>query len=150
MVLVILLLRECELLDAPSGTALRLFSLHQAALFVVKLRLKVLDLLLQPGGDLPASLHGLLLSFVQLGLHVLHLALQGAAVLLGVLGVLLLCSHQPTEQRQSLPSWPCPQRCESRTASPRDPPAESAIQNRASSLMSGAPGSVGWCQRAAP
>ena len=89
----VLLLRECELLDASSGTALRLFSLHQAALLVVKLGLKVLDLLLQPGGDLPASLHGLLLSLVQLRLHVLHLALQGAAVLLRVLGVFLLCSE---------------------------------------------------------
>ena len=86
----VLLLRECELLDASSGTALRLFSLHQAALLVVKLGLKVLDLVLQPGGDLPASLHSLLLRFVQLGLHVLHLVLQVATVLLAVLGVLLL------------------------------------------------------------
>merc|ERR1719150_2137699 len=93
MVLVVLLLGECELLDAPSGTALRLFSLNQAALLIVKLGLKVLDLLLQPGGDLPASLHGLLLGLVQLRLHVLHLALEGAAVLLAVLSVLLLRSE---------------------------------------------------------
>merc|ERR1711962_1518283 len=65
MVLVVLLLREGELLD----------------------------LLLQPGGHLPASLDSLLLRFVQLGLHVLHLVLQVATVLLAVLGVLLL----PTE-----------------------------------------------------
>merc|ERR1719222_577701 len=93
VVLVVLLLRECELLDAPSSTALRLFSLDKTALLVVELGLEVLDLLLQPGGDLPASLDSLLLSLVQLRLHVLHLALEGAAVLLGVLGVLLLCSQ---------------------------------------------------------
>merc|ERR1711934_995962 len=93
MVLVVLLLRECELLDASSGTALRLFGVHQTALLIVKLGLEVLDLLLQPGGDLPASLDSLLLSLVQLRLHVLHLALKGTAVLLGVLGVLLLCSQ---------------------------------------------------------
>merc|ERR550539_1395723 len=73
--------------------ALRLFSLDKTALLIVKLRLKVLDLLLQPGSDLPASLDSLLLSLVQLRLHVLHLALEGTAVLLGVLGVLLLCSE---------------------------------------------------------
>merc|ERR1711934_479012 len=93
MVLVVLLLRECELLDASSGTALRLLGIHQTALLIVKLGLEVLDLLLQPGGDLPASLDSLLPSLVQLRLHVLHLALEGAAVLLGVLGVLLLCSQ---------------------------------------------------------
>merc|ERR1712165_175747 len=65
MVLVVLLLREGELLD----------------------------LLLQPGGDLPASLHSLLLCFVQLGLHVLHLVLQVATVLLAMLGVLLLTTE---------------------------------------------------------
>merc|ERR550539_234659 len=93
VVLMILLLRECELLDAPSGATLRLLGLHQTTLLVVKLGLEVLDLLLQPGGDLPASLHRLLLSLVQLGLHVLHLALKGAAVLLAMLGVLLFCSE---------------------------------------------------------
>ena len=81
--------RECELLDAPSGRSLRLLSLHQAALLVVKLGLKVLDLLLKPRGDLPASLHGLLLGLVQLRLHVLHLALEGAPVLLAVLSILI-------------------------------------------------------------
>ena len=89
----ILLLRECELLDAPSGAALRLFGLHQTALLIVELELEVLDLLLQPGGDLPASLDSLLLSLVQLRLHVLDLALEGTAVLLAVLGVLLLASE---------------------------------------------------------
>ena len=89
----ILLLRECELLDAPSGAALRLFGLHQTALLIVELGLEVLDLLLQPGGDLPASLDSLLLSLVQLRLHVLDLALEGTAVLLAVLGVLLLASE---------------------------------------------------------
>merc|ERR1719412_3334553 len=90
MVLVVLLLREGELLDAASGAPLRLLRLNKTALLVVELRLEVLDLLLQPAGHLPASLHRLLLSLVQLRLHVLHLALQGAAVLLAVLGVLLL------------------------------------------------------------
>merc|ERR1719341_1348375 len=101
MVLVVLLLGECELLDASSGAALRLFSLNQTALLVVKLRLEVLDLLLQPGGDLPASLDSLLLSLVQLRLHVLHLVLKGTAVLLGVLGVLLL-SPQLISQASSI------------------------------------------------
>ena len=97
----ILLLRECELLDAPSGAALRLFGLHQTALLVVELGLEVLDLLLQPGGDLPASLDSLLLSLVQLRLHVLDLALEGTAVLLGVLSVLLL-SPQLISQASSV------------------------------------------------
>ena len=88
--LVVLLLREGELLDATGGAPLRLLSLHETALLVVELRLEVLDLLLQPGGDLPPSLDGLLLGLVQLRLHVLHLALEGTAVLLAVLGVLLL------------------------------------------------------------
>merc|ERR1739846_156771 len=39
VVLVVLLLRECELLDAPSSTALRLFSLDKTALLVVELGL---------------------------------------------------------------------------------------------------------------
>merc|ERR1711962_1720396 len=90
MVLVIFLLREGELLDAAGGAPLRLLSLNKPALLVVELGLQVLDLLLQPGGDLPASLDSLLLRFVQLGLHVLHLVLQVATVLLAVLGVLLL------------------------------------------------------------
>merc|ERR1719384_1927385 len=93
MVLVVLLLRECQLLDASGGTTLRLFSLHKTALLIIELGLEVLDLLLQPGGDLPASLDSLLLSLVQLRLHVLDLALEGTAVLLAVLGVLLLASE---------------------------------------------------------
>merc|ERR1719411_944893 len=90
VVLVVLLLREGELLDAASCAPLGLLRLNKTALLVVELRLQVLDLLLQPGGDLPASLDSLLLRFVQLGLHVLHLVLQVATVLLAVLGVLLL------------------------------------------------------------
>merc|ERR1719394_1262175 len=93
MVLVVLLLREGELLDAASGAPLRLLRLNKPALLVVELRLQVLDLLLQPGGDLPASLDSLLLRFVQLGLHVLHLVLQVATVLLAVLGVLLFTTE---------------------------------------------------------
>merc|ERR1711962_1318257 len=93
MVLVIFLLREGELLDAAGGAPLRLLRLNKPALLVVELRLQVLDLLLQPGGDLPASLDSLLLGFVQLGLHVLHLVLQVATVLLAVLGVLLLTTE---------------------------------------------------------
>merc|ERR1719499_1236779 len=45
------------------------------------------------GGDLPPSLHSLLLSLVQLCLHVLHLALEGTTVLLTVLSIFLLRSQ---------------------------------------------------------
>ena len=89
----ILLLKGCELLEASSGATLRLFDLHHTALLIVKQGLKVLDLLLQPGGDLPAFLDGLPFCLVQLRLHVLHLHLQVAAVLLIVLGVLLLATE---------------------------------------------------------
>ena len=75
--LVVLFLRECELLDASSGPALRLFGLHQTILLFINLGLEVLDLLHKPRVDLPPSRHGL------------HLVLEGTAVRLAVLGVLL-------------------------------------------------------------
>ena len=74
--LMILLLRERELFNATSCTSLRLFSLNKTTLLVVELGLKVLDLLLQPGGDLPAPLDRLLLRLVQFCLHVPHLTFQ--------------------------------------------------------------------------
>ena len=43
MVLVIFILRECELLDPPLRPPLRLLGLHQAAVLVVKLGLKILQ-----------------------------------------------------------------------------------------------------------
>ena len=45
VVLVVLILAEGQLLDAPVSATLSLLSINKATLFIVKLTLKILDLL---------------------------------------------------------------------------------------------------------
>merc|ERR1719361_2283136 len=93
VVLLVLFLGEGQLLHAALSSPLRLLGLDKTSLLVIKLSLKILDLLLQSGDHLLAALHGQLLGLVQLGLHVLHLAVQHAPVPLSHLGVLLLSAQ---------------------------------------------------------
>ena len=94
MVFVVLFLGECQLLDPSLCATLRLLSLHQTTMLIVKLGLKILQalkmmkcvqnylgeknlyFLLESAGDFAPTLDCQLLSLVQLCLHVFHLAGQ--------------------------------------------------------------------------
>merc|ERR1719422_194314 len=90
MVLLVLILGEGQLLDTSLSSSVGLLSINKTSLFIIKLTFKILDLLLQSGHNLLASLDCQLLGIVQLGLHVLHLVVQNSSASLCHLSILLL------------------------------------------------------------
>merc|ERR550532_1796225 len=89
VVLLVLVLGEGQLFDTSLSPSLRLLSIDKASLLLIKLTLQVLDLHLESGDNLLASLHSELLRIIKLSLHVLDLVVKDSSSSLGHLGILL-------------------------------------------------------------